>query len=38
MALATLTTKGQVTIPKEIRDSLKLTTGEKLEILVIDER
>lgn len=38
MVLATLTTKGQVTIPKEIRDSLKLNTGDKIEIVVTDER
>ena len=38
MALAKLTTKGQVTIPKEIRDSLKLHTGDKIEILVTGER
>ncbi len=38
MALATLTTKGQVTIPKAIRDSLKLSTGDKIEIVVTDKR
>ena len=38
MALATLTTKGQVTIPKEIRDSLKLHTGDKIEIIVTENR
>ena len=38
MALATLTTKGQVTIPKTIRDSLKLNTGDKIEILVTEKR
>lgn len=31
MTLATLTTKGQVTIPKKIRESLKLHTGDKIE-------
>ncbi len=36
MALATVTTKGQITIPKQIRDSLKLTTGDKIEIVSID--
>jgi AbrB family looped-hinge helix DNA binding protein len=36
MSIATVTTKGQVTIPKEIRDYLKLETGSKLEF-VIDE-
>ena len=34
MATATLTTKGQVTIPKKIRESLKLHTGDKIEIIV----
>jgi AbrB family looped-hinge helix DNA binding protein len=38
MALATLTTKGQVTIPKTIRDALKLNTGDKIEIIVTDNR
>lgn len=38
MALATLTTKGQVTIPKIIRESLKLKTGDKIEIIVTEKR
>ncbi len=38
MALATLTTKGQVTIPKKIRESLKLHTGDKIEIIVTADR
>ncbi len=38
MALATLTTKGQVTIPKIIRDSLKLNTGDKIEIVITEDR
>ncbi len=38
MALATLTTKGQVTIPKTVRESLKLNTGDKIEIIVTDQR
>lgn len=33
---ATITSKGQVTIPKEIRDYLKLDTGSKVEF-VVDE-
>ncbi|MDA3896624.1 MAG: AbrB/MazE/SpoVT family DNA-binding domain-containing protein [Desulfobacteraceae bacterium] len=37
MALATLTSKGQITILKAIRDSLKLNTGDKIEIVVTDE-
>lgn len=37
MPSATITTKGQVTIPKEIRDYLNLDTGSKVEF-VIDEQ
>jgi AbrB family looped-hinge helix DNA binding protein len=36
MTSATITRKGQVTIPKEIRDYLKLETGSKVDF-VIDE-
>ena len=38
MALATLTTKGQVTIPKKIREVLKLHTGDKIEFIVTEKR
>ena len=38
MALATITTKGQVTIPKTIREALKLNTGDKIEIIVTENR
>jgi AbrB family looped-hinge helix DNA binding protein len=38
MALATITTKGQVTIPKSVRDSLMLSTGDKIEFVVTDKR
>ena len=34
MALATLTSKGQVTIPKVVRDSLHLHAGDKVDFLV----
>jgi len=37
MALATLTTKGQVTLPKQIRDALNLHQGDKIEIIVTDD-
>ena len=38
MPLATLTTKGQLTIPKKIRESLKLHTGDKVEFIVTENR
>ena len=34
MSLATLTTKGQLTIPKKVRESLNLHSGDKIEIVV----
>ncbi len=34
MALATLTKKGQVTIPKIIRQSLGLHQGDKIEFII----
>lgn len=34
MAIAKITTKGQVTIPKNIRESLHLHTGDKIEIVI----
>jgi len=37
MPLATLTSKGQLTIPKEIRDSLNLHSGDKIELVVTGE-
>ncbi len=37
MTLAKLTAKGQVTIPKKVREALKITTGDKIEILTNDQ-
>ena len=34
---ATLTTKGQVTIPKPVRDHLKLETGARLSFIIQDD-
>ncbi len=34
MASATITSKGQITIPKEIRDYLKLETGNKVDFVI----
>jgi len=36
MALATLTNKGQVTVPKAIRTSLGIHSGDKLEFVITD--
>ena len=38
MALATITTKGQVTIPKKIRETLRLNTGDKIEFILTDNK
>ena len=38
MASATLTSKGQVTIPKAIRESLRLNAGDKIEFVITESR
>ncbi|MFQ4142622.1 AbrB/MazE/SpoVT family DNA-binding domain-containing protein [Chlorogloeopsis sp. ULAP02] len=37
MASATITTKGQVTIPKEIRDYLHLDAGSKVDFVINED-
>ncbi|MDI5922501.1 AbrB/MazE/SpoVT family DNA-binding domain-containing protein [Halomonas sp. LR5S13] len=37
MATATVTSKGQVTIPAEVRASLGLSTGDRLEFVPLAE-
>jgi AbrB family looped-hinge helix DNA binding protein len=36
MATSTLTSKGQITVPKQIREKLKLKTGQKLDFQLGD--
>lgn len=36
--LATVTTKGQVTIPKEIRDLLQIRSNDKVDFIVEGDR
>jgi antitoxin PrlF len=38
MTLATLTSKGQITVPKAVRDSLQIKTGDKIEFVVTESR
>lgn len=34
MAIGTMTTKGQITIPKEIRDALRLRPGDRVDFVL----
>jgi antitoxin PrlF len=36
MSTATITSKGQITIPKEIRDNLMLHTGDRIDFTVTE--
>ena len=38
MASATITTKGQVTIPKSVRNALLLNTGDRIEFVLTDKK
>lgn len=38
MAIATMTSKGQVTIPKKIRDEFQLREGDQLEFRITESR
>lgn len=37
MSTATITTKGQITIPKKVRDDLHLSTGDIIEIVIVKD-
>ncbi|RPJ16751.1 MAG: AbrB/MazE/SpoVT family DNA-binding domain-containing protein [Desulfobacteraceae bacterium] len=36
MTIATLTTKGQVTIPKAVRDSMRINAGDRIEFIITE--
>ena len=38
MALATLTSKGQITIPKAVRNSLHLHAGDKVDFVITESQ
>jgi antitoxin PrlF len=38
MPSASLTSKGQVTVPKVIRERLKVRTGDRLDFVVVDDK
>jgi antitoxin PrlF len=38
MARGTMTSKGQITVPKDVRESLGLTAGTKVDFKLVDGR
>lgn len=38
MELSTITSKGQITIPKAIREKLMLSVGDKIEFVLTNDR
>ncbi len=36
MSAATITTKGQITIPKKVQDNLHVSAGDKVEFVKLD--
>ena len=37
MSLSTLTSKGQITIPKGLRESMSIDTGDKVEFIINEQ-
>ena len=37
MAIATVTSKGQTTIPREVRDAAKLKAGDRIHFTVLED-
>ena len=37
MMVSTMTSKGQVTVPKAVRDALNLKDGDRLDFVVVDD-
>ena len=37
MSLSTLTSKGQITIPKSLRESMSIVTGDKIEFIINEQ-
>jgi AbrB family looped-hinge helix DNA binding protein len=37
MPTTTITSKGQVTLPKQVREHLRVTTGDRLDFLIMED-